>query len=99
MYYILIFTIIGLFLALLALNIYFRIRVLKHYKYLVQNKVQFNAMDIFNQKKIDEEIVSKYPQHKEHILAFTGNIRRSVNIAVLFVVLIACAGAVLHFYR
>ena len=87
--------IIGIFVALLFVNIYFRLKVIKHYKYLVQNRVQFDASDIFNRSKI-EAIIQKYPEHSFHIEGFTGHIRRSILIAIGLVLLITIMGVLLR---
>jgi hypothetical protein len=91
--------VIGFFLALLFLNVYFRVKVLKHYKYLVQNNVEFQAMDIFNKQKINEVVIERYPQHKDSIMAFTENIRKSVNLAIILVALISIASGIMYYYK
>ena len=95
----LIFLIIGLFVAMLFLNVYFRVRVLKHYKYLVQNRVEFKTTDIFNRKTLEQEVIVKYPQHESSILAFAENIKRSMNMAIVLIVLITLFGGVLMYFR
>jgi hypothetical protein len=90
------FFIIGFFLSLLFLNIYFRVKVLKHYKYLVQNRLEFNAKDVLDKKKLESEIMVKYPEHSYHINAFASNIRNSVMIAAGILVLISLLGVVLN---
>ncbi|MEZ4982255.1 MAG: hypothetical protein R2769_11850 [Saprospiraceae bacterium] len=47
----LITIVIGLFVAMLFVNVYFRVKVLKTYKVLVKNRVEFGAAHIFNKKK------------------------------------------------
>jgi hypothetical protein len=89
------FIVIGLFVVLLFLNLYFRIKVLKHYKHLVANQVQFEVNDIFDRGKIDE-ISKKYPQHVEHIHGFMFRIRKSVFIALVLIILIAIMGILLR---
>lgn len=89
MYQIGVAIIISFFITLLFLNFYFRVKVLKHYKTLVRNKVQFDAKLILNKVKIEQEVLPKYPKHKEAILAFTGNIRKSIGIAIVLIILIS----------
>ncbi len=90
------FFIIGFFLALLFLNIYFRVKVMKHYKYLVQNRIEFNAKHILDKNKMETEVLPKYPQHAHEINAFAGNIRNSVKIAAGILVLISLLGLVIN---
>lgn len=89
------FLIIGIFVALLFLNIYFRVKVFKVYKTLVQNKVEFDSSHIFNKSKLETEILPKYPQFKSDILTFIGHIKNSISIAVILVLLITMMGVIL----
>ncbi len=92
---ILISLIIGIFIALFFLNVYFRVKVLKVYKILVQNRIQFDSSHILNKSKLEAEILPKYPAFRNEILTFTGHIRKSLSIAVVLVLLITIAGFIL----
>lgn len=92
----LIYLIIGVFLALLFLNLYFRIKVFKVYKVLIDNKVEFNSSHIFNKEKMNSEVLSKYPNQKSDILTFVSHIRFSLSIAAILVLLISLMGYILH---
>lgn len=89
------FLIIGIFVALLFLNIYFRVKVFKVYKTLVQNKVEFDSSHIFNRTKLETEILPRYPNSKVDILTFIGHIKKSIFIAIILVVLITIMGVIL----
>jgi hypothetical protein len=91
--------VIGLFVAMLFLNVYFRVRVLKTYKILVQNEVEFGPSHIFNQKKMEQEIYPQYPQFKEEIETFVNHMRYSIRMATVLIALITLFGAVLMYYR
>lgn len=99
MYYILVTLVIGLFIAVLFLNIYFRVKVMKIYKRLVQAEVQFDAKDVFNMQRIENEVIPKYPDHSEDIRNFMNHIRYSVRLASVLIALITLFGAVLMYYR
>ncbi len=92
---IIIFLIIGIFLALLFLNIYFRVKVLKVYKVLVQNKIEFDSSHIFSKEKMQNQIINKYPGYSNEILSFTGHIKKSLIIAMILVILITIMGIIL----
>jgi hypothetical protein len=92
---ILIYLIIGIFLALLFLNIYFRVKVLKVYKTLVQNRIQFDSSHIFNHEKMEREVLSLNPKFRNEILSFTGHIKKSITIAIILVILITVMGFIL----
>ena len=89
------FVIIGVFLVLLFLNVFFRLRVLKVYKYLVRHEVQFGFSHFLNAQKMHEEVIIKYPDHKEEILSFVKLIRQSVFLASLLLAIILFFGYLL----
>ncbi len=99
MFILLISAIIGLFVAMLFVNIYFRVKVLKAYKVLVQNRVEFKAVHVFNKKRMAEEILPKYPTLKKEITDFANHIRYSIKMATVLIILITAFGAVLMYYR
>lgn len=99
MYILLISIIIGLFVAMLFLNLYFRAKVLKVYGVLVRNRVQFGAAHIFNRQKLEEEILPRYPQFRQEIETFIRHMRYSIQMASILIALITAFGAVLMYFR
>lgn len=99
MYTLLIAIVIGLFLAMLFVNLYFRAKVLKVYGVLVRNKVEFGAAHIFNRQKLEEEILPKYPQFRNEIETFVNHMRYSIRMASVLLLLITAFGAILMYYR
>ena len=99
MYLTLVVLIILLFLAMLFVNVYFRVRVLKHYKKLVAARVEFDAGHVFNRNRLEAEILPKYPNNREDILAFVDNMHRTIRMASVLIFLITAFGAVLMWYR
>jgi hypothetical protein len=95
---ILIFSLIGLFAAMVFLNFYFRLRVLKTYQRLVRHGVDFGAVHFFNRARLEKEVLPRYPQSRKDILDFVRHIRLSVRMATLLIVLITLLGAVLMFF-
>lgn len=99
MYVFLIALVWALFAAMLFLNLYFRIRVFKVYKTLVQNKVEFGASHVFNRQKMETEILPKYPHMKTEIETFVRHLRYSIRMATVLAALITLFGAILMYYR
>jgi hypothetical protein len=91
--------IVALGLALLFLNVYFRVKVFKVYKLLIKNRVEFNSSHIFSARKMEEEITPKYPESAEDIRLFARHIKFSLSVAVLLVLLITFFGSVLMYFR
>ncbi len=99
MFNLLFLIIVAAFVAMLVVNIYFRVKVFKHYKYLVQNRVEFNTSHFFNKDKMEKEVLTRYPQHREEILLFVSMIHRSVQLASALLVIIIAFGYLLLRYR
>jgi hypothetical protein len=83
-----------LFAGFFLLNVYFRINVFRHYRILIDNRVDFKAADIFSDARM-EEIIKRYPQFRESITAYCRNMRRTMWMATVFVMLTIALGFVL----
>ena len=90
--------IIILFVGLFAIQFYFRIRVVKVYQKLSKNKVEFDASHIFNAKKMEKEVFPRYPEHKADIIKFVREMKISLRIATIFIVLIFVAAYIIKTY-
>ncbi len=100
MFIVLIAIVWGLFGAMLFLNIYFRVRVFKVYKKLIQNRVEFGAAHIFNRHRMEQEIYPKYPPHlRTDIETFVSHIRYSMRMATVLIALITLFGAILMYFK
>ena len=99
MYILLISIVIGLFIAMLFVNLYFRAKVLKAYGVLVRNKVQFGAAHIFNRKKLEEEILPRYPKFRNEIESFVRHMKFTIQMASVLIALITLFGAILMYFR
>lgn len=98
MYPVLVASVIGLFVAMLFLQLYFRIKVLKIYKRLIGNRVQFTIHDVFNLDK-RRAVQVNYPDSAEDIESFATYLRRAIRMATILLVLITIFGAILMYYR
>jgi hypothetical protein len=99
MYILLVSIVIGLFVAMLFLNVYFRARVLKVYGVLTRNKVEFGAAHIFNRARLEKEILPRYPQFRDEIETFIRHMRYSIRMASVLIALITAFGAILMYFR
>jgi len=84
---------------MLFLNLYFRARVLKAYRVLVQNRVEFDHRHVFSREKMEREVIPRYPHVADEIRAFSGFLQKSIRMATVLVALITLFGAVLMYYR
>ena len=91
--------IIAIFAAMLFVNLFFRVKILKLYKYLVQNKVEFTMHQFFNEDKMEQEVYSRYPRHQDEIKRFTKLIKQSIQLASILIVLILLLGYTLLKFR
>ena len=99
MYTLLASFLIGLFVAMLFLNVYFRARVLQCYKRLVRQRVEFGAAHLFNRRRLEQEILPRYPAMRQDILDFSDHLQRSIRMATVLLMLITLFGALLMYYR
>lgn len=99
MYILLLSIVIGLFVAMVFVNLYFRAKVLKVYGVLVRNRVQFGAAHIFSRQKLEEEILPRYPQFRKEIETFISHMRYSIRMATVLIALITAFGAILMYFR
>lgn len=91
--------VLGLFVALLFVNFYFRWKVIKVYHYLTDRKIEFNAEHIFNRRRLKEEILPKYPESQQQIITFVNYIHFSVKMASALLFLVTVFGLILMHYR
>ena len=84
--------IVAAFAGILFVNVFFRVKVLKLYKYLVQNEVHFTTVHFFQPAKMEREVLKKYPQHRDQILEFVSLIKRSMTMASLLIAVIIVLG-------
>lgn len=99
MYILLITILVGLFLAMLFLNVYFRVKVFRTYRTLVENRVEFGAKHLFNKTKMEQEIFPRYPHMREEIETFSRHMQYSIKMASVLMLLITIFGAVLMYFR
>ncbi len=99
MFIVLITIVIVLFLAMLFVNLYFRAKVMRAYRVLVQSEVDFSAGQILNRQRMEEEIVPAYPEQAQAIRDFSNYLRRSIRMGTVLMLLITCFGAILMWYR
>jgi hypothetical protein len=99
MFVLLISLVIGLFIAMLFVNLYFRVKVLRAYRKLVENRVEFGAAHLFNRKKMEEEIFPRYPHMREEIDTFVRHLSFSIRMATVLIALITLFGGILMYYR
>ncbi|PHI18530.1 hypothetical protein CEQ90_17425 [Lewinellaceae bacterium SD302] len=99
MYILLISIVIGLFVVMLFLNVYFRVKVMKAYKELVQARVDFTAKQIFSKQRIEDELVPLYPAQAEQIRTFSRYLIGSIRMGTVLLALITIFGGILMWYR
>jgi len=87
-----------MFVGLFAINIYFRAKVMKAYKYLVQNNIKFSATDILSKSKMENTVLPRYPKHQAEIKNFVELMKRSLLLSAGVIILILTITLVYHFF-
>lgn len=82
------------FAGFFLLNVYFRVRIFKHYRVLITQRVDFRASDIFSDERMTA-VIDKYPHAEHAIRQYCINMRRTVRMASVFVSLVIVLGIVL----
>lgn len=90
---------VALFISILFVNVYFRIRVIKHFRNITKAGVEFGAMHVFNRSKLESEVIPRYPDSAEDILAFANQLRMAMRFATILFVLICLIGWILMKWR
>ncbi|MFK7936593.1 MAG: hypothetical protein AB8G22_23970 [Saprospiraceae bacterium] len=96
---ILLFSVIGIFIAMLFLNVYFRVKVMKSYRIMVQNEVDLQTRHFMNKEKLEKELIPKYPHLAKEIRTFVSHIQYSTRMATVLLALITLFGGILMYYR
>jgi len=87
------------FIALFATVVYFRIKVLRSYSKLLDNKIEFEIKHVFNKNLLEKEIIPKYSNHQKLIREFTFGIRLSTQMVTVFMIIITLCAGILMYYR
>jgi len=95
----LMYLIIFLFVLLLGVNIYFRIKVIRAFNLLKNQRIQFDASLVFQKEKLQNEVLKKYPTQADTILSFARYLKYSISMAIVLIALITLFGGVLMYYR
>ena len=96
---ILLFCVIAAFAAMVFLNVYFRVKVLRTYKVLVKNRVEFGARHLFSKENMEKEVMPHYPHMRKEIETFVSHMRYSIRMATVLIALITLFGAILMYFR
>lgn len=99
MFILLVSIVIGLFVAMLFLNLYFRVKVMKAYRLLVKAEVDFSPKQIFSKELIETELVPKYPNQADEIRTFSRYLISSIRMGTVLLALITIFGGILMWYR
>lgn len=90
-------AIIVLFVLLLGLNIYFKSNILKAYKMLLQKDVDFSIGQLLNKKKLQQEVLPKYPSYRNQITTLASKLKFAVVFAITIMLVLILLGGTLLF--
>lgn len=90
--------IISMFVGLFLINIFFRARVMKAYKYLVKNDIRFTAKDILSKSKMENDILPKYPDHQKEIKNFVDLMKTSLMFSLGLILVILVLALIFNLY-
>ncbi|HLF62416.1 MAG TPA: hypothetical protein VI603_01625 [Saprospiraceae bacterium] len=83
-----------LFAGFFLLNVYFRVKIFRHYRILIDNRIDFGTAEIFSEIRM-QSMIDRYPHMRVSITTFCRNMRLTMWMATVFVVLVIIFGFVL----
>ncbi len=81
--------------GLVVVNVVFRYRVLRAYRKLREHRVEFDGRMVLNRRRLEAEVIPRYPHLRKEILDFHRNMQTSVLLGSALVFLILLFGFVL----
>lgn len=87
-----------LFAGFFALNLYFRVKVVRSYRQLRRGGVEFAGSAIFSEDAM-RQIKERYPDHEADIEQFAKYLRLTIWMASVFITVTIIFGSVLMYYR
>jgi len=87
------------FAILLVANVFFRIKAFRTFKKLAEKGVAFGREHVFDAQRMENEIMSRHPEHRDLINQHVNSMRLSMQISTLCIVVLTFCGAVLMYYR
>ena len=95
MFQYIILVIAAIFAVFLVFNLYFRLKLLKLYRILMKEEVEFPTSHLLKPDLLKKEIVPKYPHMEKEIMLFSKHMRRSLLVAFVVFVLSLILGYIL----
>ena len=92
------FGIAFVFAGFFALNLFFRVKVVRSYRNLRRAGVEFAGSAIFSTEAMNE-IKEQYPDHEADLEQFAKYLRMSIWMASAFITVTIIFGSVLMYFR
>lgn len=86
------FIFLGLAGAMVFVNIYFRLKVLRLYKQLLKHGIGIKPGQLIYKKRMEHELLAVYPAQETVILELRKQIIRSLSLALLLWVAVLGVG-------
>ena len=83
------FLLIFLVIIIVAVQIFFRIRLAKNFSLLKKHQIDLNLVQLFNDDYFKNNIVNKHPEIKDDLIQIRNRIKRAFVISLLCLLLIA----------
>lgn len=93
------YLVIPLVFLMLAVNVYFRVRMIKQYKALTKKQIDVHPKVFFNKKKRASYFDQYHPKHKAELNAFSESLDNLIKFVFIGFVLILLCFCYLYFNR
>ncbi len=95
----LLYIVFALFGAMLILNVYFRLKVMRSYRKMVQAGVEARARDLMVKETLETKIIPTYPEHEDVIREFVAHLRNGFRMTSVLLGLVVLFGYILMKFR
>lgn len=91
------YLIIPLLFLMLAVNVYFRVKMIKQFKALEKKNIQVDPKVFLNKKKREVYFQKHHPQHKVQLTEFSDSMDKLIKIVVAGFLIILISFCYLYF--
>ena len=89
------YIIIALFVSMLILNLYFRLKVMRAYRDMVKAGIEIRARDLLNSQTLETQIIPANKEHEKEIRTFVKHLKNGFKMTSVLLGLVVLFGYIL----
>lgn len=91
----LIYILIALFVCMLIVNMYFRLKVMRAYRDMVRSGVEIRARDLLNSETLETKVIPANKKHEKEIRTFVKHLKNGFRMTSVLLGLVVLFGYIL----